>query len=206
MMLPWLHTLRKLYSDSSAASHVHRESLVLLSVLRRPTSWAKTSVASQASPSMATPLRWWRISPTLVPPSPATSSWMLHWMHRSSKQWQQWPALQRGSGKTPCWASTQDEGVSSLHAQHTALWQWSMDSVLLPRMQTQCLPSALPQKDFWHHLARLCPKQECPGSGGNTKHVCLAYPKVFVLAWSYQLNAGWPNPQGCAVQWDCHWL
>ena len=36
MMLPRQHTLRKLYTDSSAASHVHVESLVLLSVLRRP--------------------------------------------------------------------------------------------------------------------------------------------------------------------------
>ena len=58
MMLSWLHTLRKLYSNSSAASHVHAESLVLLSVLRRPTSWDKASVASQASPLVTTPLRW----------------------------------------------------------------------------------------------------------------------------------------------------
>ena len=106
MMLPWLHTLRKLYSDSSAASHMHVENLVLLSVLRRPTSWAKTSVASQASPSATTSFRWWRISPTLVPPSPATSPWMPNWTHGLARQWQQWLTLQRGSGKTPCWSST----------------------------------------------------------------------------------------------------
>ena len=39
-------------------THTHVESLVLLSVLRRPNSWAKTSVASQASPSLTLSLRW----------------------------------------------------------------------------------------------------------------------------------------------------
>ena len=58
MLLLWLHTLRKLYSDSSAASHVHVGNLVLLSVLIRPKSWAKTSVASQASPLGTMPLQW----------------------------------------------------------------------------------------------------------------------------------------------------
>ena len=42
-----------------------------------------------------------------------------------------------------------DEGVSSLCAQHTALWQWCMDSVLPPRTQTQCLPPALTSEGFW---------------------------------------------------------
>ena len=86
MMLPWLHTLRKLYSNSSAASHVHVENLVLLLVLRRLKSWAKTSVASVASPLVTTPLRLWRISPTLVPSSPTTSPLMLNWPHWLARQ------------------------------------------------------------------------------------------------------------------------
>ena len=81
-----------------------------------------------------------------------------------------------------------------------------MDSVLPPRMQTQCLPPTLPQKDFGHHLAGLCPKQECPGSGRNTKHVCLVYLKAPILAWSHQPHAGWTNPQGHAVWQACHCL
>ena len=99
-------TLRKLYSNSSAVSHMHVENLVLLSVLRRPKSWATTSVASQASPLVTIPLRWWRISPALVPQSPATSPWLLNWTHRLARQWQQWLTLQGGSVKTPYWPTT----------------------------------------------------------------------------------------------------
>ena len=78
-----------------------------------------------------------------------------------------------------------------------------MDSVLPPRTQTQCLPPALPQKDFGHHLAGLCPKQEHPDSGRNTKHVCFAYPRAPALVWSHQPHAGWKNPQGHAVWRTC---
>ena len=99
IVLSWLHTLRKLCSDSSAASHLHVENLVLLLVLRSPKSWAKTSVASQASPLVTTPLRWWRISPILVPSFPATSLLMLNWKHRMARQWQQWLTMQRQFGK-----------------------------------------------------------------------------------------------------------
>ena len=95
-MLPWLHTLGKLYSKSSAASNIHAEFGLTINL-------KKTNIMDQdlsSIPSIS--LRWW-ISPTLVPQSPATSPWMLNWTHGLERQWQQWLALQRGPGKTPCW-------------------------------------------------------------------------------------------------------
>ena len=105
MMLPWLHTLRKLYRDSSAASHAHVEFGLTISL-------KKTNIMGQylcSIPSITMSdyvLVVVEVSPTLVPPSPATSPWMPNWTHRQARQWQQWLSLQRGSGKTSCWPST----------------------------------------------------------------------------------------------------
>ena len=131
---------------------------------------------------------------------------MLNWTHRLARQWQQWLALLRGSGKSPCWPPTPWWRCIKPVCSACCLWQWGMDSLLHPRTQTQCFQPVLPQKDFRHHLAGPCPKQEHPGSGKNTKHVCFACPKVPVVAWSHESHAGWTNPQGHTIWWACHWL
>ena len=51
-------------------------------------------------------LEGWRISSTLVSPSPATSPWMPNWTQGLARQQQQWLALKRGPRKTPCWPPT----------------------------------------------------------------------------------------------------
>ena len=195
MMLPWLHIQRKLYSDWSAASHMHVEIVVLLSVVRRPTSWAKTSVASQASPLPTTSLRWWRTSPNLVPPSAATSPWMQNWTYQLARQWQQWLALQRGSGKTPCWPST-PRWRCIKPACSTCCSMAVKHGLCTPTKNADSMPSTCTALEgFWASPGKtMSPNNNVLAQAGIPNMFCLAYSKALALVWSCQPHAGWLNP------------
>ena len=85
----------------------------------------------------------------------------------------------------------QDEGLLSLRAQHTAVQQRNLDTVLPPRTQTQHLPSALPRADFGHLLARPRPEQASLGASRNTERDYHPITETSALARACQARAGW---------------
>ena len=157
------------------------------SVSRRPTSWGKMSAVLQTSPSATTHWKWWMNLSTLAPPSPATSLWTPSSTPGLARPQQQWPALQQEYADH----QHQDEGLPSLRAQHTAVQQWNLGTVLPPRTQTKHLSSALPQADSGHLLARPCPKQASSGASRNTERVGHPITETPALARSCQAHAGW---------------
>ena len=123
----------------------------------------------------------------------------------SARQWQQWLALQRGSGKTPCWPSTPrwrcinpacsaccsmavkhglctpSKIADSMPSTYTALEGfWASPGKTLSQTRTSWLR--------WEYQACLpcLPEDTCTGLMSAT----------FTMA----------KPQGCAVWWACHWL
>ena len=137
-------------------------------------------------------LRWWRISPTLVPPSPATCS-----LHTKLN-------TQIGKVAIAMVCLAKRVWVNSIPTINTKMKVYQacmlstllygsegMDSVLLPRMQNQCLPPALPSERFWASPGKTMSQTRMSWLRQENQACLPCLSKgTCALAWSCQPHAG----------------